>query len=240
MQDVKELEDRGIPSLLDQNDAKNYKYGLSSWATFSNKNLVIAPTETKKVTVFINKTRLSQGGHYASVLAEIKQLSEGKTVKLRAILSSLLFVRTGSDSEKEEGNITSILHESNYLAYPSAITFRLQNTGNVDLIPYGLVTVSDPYGRQVSRSAVNENSLITLPDSIRKYVVVIKNDRFLPPGFYTAKVELTVGKKKIKIVKEERFFSLGSMSMKSISVILIVLIGGGIIALKIPRRREVN
>lgn len=239
MQDVKELEDRGIPSLLDQNDAKNYKYGLSSWATFSNKNLVIAPSETKTVTVFINKTRLSQGGHYASVLAEIKQISDTKAVKLRAILSSLLFVRTGSEFEIEDANLAEIQLSQDWFSYPTSVIFRLQNTGNVDITPYGVISIKDPFGRQVSRSVVNEDSAISLPESIRRYTTKIKSpEKFLAPGIYKANVEINYGKKHLKKSMETHFFTLGSLELKYAILILVLIVAGSFVAVKFPRKKD--
>lgn len=173
MQDVKELEDRGIPGLLEGNEAKNYKYGLSSWAKFSNNNIVIAPKETKKVTVFIDANRLSIGGHYASVLAEIKQIDKEGPVKLRAILTSLLFVRQGSGHETERAALLDLRPNAAYHEFPTAFGFKLNNMGNVDLTPRGRLTIEDPFGREIAVGIVNEDSLITLPESIRRYKLLI-------------------------------------------------------------------
>lgn len=239
MEDVRELEDRGIPDLIDPSIVSNYKYGLSSWATFSTKSIIIKPGETKSVTVFIDKTRLSQGGHYASVLAEMSQISEGEAVRLRAILSSLLFVRTGPGFEKEQADVVDISPVHDFYAFPTSLVFLFQNTGNVDLIPYGVISLSDPIGRRVSKGIINENSLVTLPDSARKYASTLpRPDRFVPPGIYTATLEVNYGRKRTKISKSVRFFSLGSLSVKSIGVLGIVLLGAVIIARKFPRKKQ--
>lgn len=239
MQDVKELEDRGIPGLLDQNQSKNYKYGLSSWASFSNSNLVISPGETKKVTVFIDKERLSIGGHYAAVLAEIRQRDDEKSLKVRAILSSLLFVRTGSQLEIEEALITEFNLSQDYLAFPKTSNFRINNTGNVDIIPRGILKIYDPFGREIARSIVNEGSLITLPESIRKYTIPVNlNKAILPPGVYKASLTLTYGKKTLELTTSTNFFSLGSLTVDRIFI--ISLLGGGLSLLLLKFRRSNN
>lgn len=239
MQDVKELEDRGIPGLLDQNESKNYKYGLSSWASFSNSNLVISPGETKKATVFIDKDRLSIGGHYAAVLAEIRQKDDEKSLKVRAILSSLLFVRTGSQLEVEEAKITDFNVLQYYFAFPKSTTFRINNTGNVDVTPYGVLKIYDPFGREVARSVVNEDSLITLPESIRKYTTPITSKKaILPPGIYKAALTLTFGKSSSELVASASFFSLGSLTVDRI--LIISIIGGGFSFLLLKFRRRDN
>lgn len=239
MQDVKELEDRGIPGLLDANESANYKYGLSSWASFSNKNLVISPNESKKVIVYIDKTRLSLGGHYASVLAEIQQKSPTKTVKLRAILSSLLFVRSGSEYDQEEAVISSMEQTSEYFQFPQSVTFRLQNTGNVDITPYGILTIYDPFKKEVARSVINEESSITLPDSVRKYTTKIKaQTSLLMPGMYTAELSIRFGKKNIQKEATLSFFSFGSLNGKILGVGALLILITGIIAVRLKKKQS--
>ena len=239
MEDVRELEDRGIPDILNRNESKNYKYGLSSWATFSTKSLVIQPGETKSVTVFIDKSRLSQGGHYASLLAEVSQIANDKSVKLRAILASLLFVRTGAGFEREQAEVNDIVVNQDYYSFPSSISFLLHNTGNVDLTPYGVITISDAFGHRVAKGIINENSLITLPDSNRKYGNSIsKHTRFLVPGIYIANLEVNYGRNKTKITKTVHFMTLGSISAKALGVLVLVLVGAVIVSLKFPRKKE--
>lgn len=238
MQDVKELEDRGIPGLINNDEAKNYKYGLSSWASFSNNNVVIAPHETKKVKVFIDKTRLTLGGHYASVLAEIKQNADGKAVKLKAILSSLLFVRSGSGFEIEKATIMDLKVSQEFFSFPKTASFRLTNTGNVDLTPYGILTITDPLKREVARGIVNEGSQITLPDSIRKYTIpVTVKSRILPPGMYKAVLSVNYGKKKVKKEVAVNFVTLGSLNIRTIGATILV---GGILCFVLLKSRRRN
>ena len=236
MQDVKELEDRGIPDILNLNDSKSYKYGLSSWASFSNKTLVIGPHESKKVTVFIDKTRLTLGGHYATVLAELHQLETSKKVKLRAILSSLIFVRSGSQYEQEIANIQSMEVSSKFFQFPTSVSFRLQNTGNVDLTPYGILTVTDSWGREVAREVVNENSLITLPDSVRKYTIPLFSPQgVIPPGTYKAQLVIHFGKKKVSRERNLSFFILGKSNLLSIGA---ALLSGAVIVMVLRHRKK--
>lgn len=226
--DVKELEDRGIPDILSQQDSKNYKYGLASWAKFSSNNVVITPGETKKVTVYIEADRLSIGGHYASILAEVKQLDKQGPVKLRAILSSLLFVRQGGGNETEEARIYDLYSDSELLSFPKEFTFRLNNTGNVDLTPYGRLSVRDWMGREVAVGIVNEDSLITLPESIRRYTIPVKDqNEFKLPGLYKATLDAHYGKSKIKTAVSKTFISLGSIppfiAILSITVLCVLV-----------------
>lgn len=240
MQDVKELEDRGIPGILDPNESRDYNFGLSSWARFSTNNLVLAPGESKSVTVFIDRKRLTLGGHYATVLAELQQKDEQKTVKLRAILSTLLFVRAGSEYEQEQANIVQISNNSGLFSFPSTVTFRLQNTGNVDLTPYGTVSITSPLGDEVARGIINEDSLITLPDSTRRYIVKInKYADVVLPGIYKTTVKLKYGKNKFTVEDSSYFFILGELNkyLAISGVVLVLLISSAFIIFRKKRKK---
>lgn len=239
MQDVKELQDRGIPEILNVNDSKNYQYGLSSWTRLSTNSLIIAPKEKKSVTVYIDNERLSPGGHYGTLLAEIKQFDEGRQVQLRAILSSLLFVRAGLGGEIEEAEIVNLRFLQNFYAYPTNAFFNLQNTGNVDLTPHGILTIKDPFVREITRTIVNEDSLITLPDSSRQYAMpIVSKIAILPPGIYTATLDVRYGKTKTEKREVKKFFSLGILTVDKI--LIIVLFGGvtSFVLLKLSRRQN--
>jgi len=102
VQDFTELEDSYKIDFLQGKDALNYKYSLSSWISFENKNLQLSPGETKSIKIFIDKNRITKGGHYASILAEIVQENQKGKINVRGMLSSLLFVRASTGQEVEE------------------------------------------------------------------------------------------------------------------------------------------
>lgn len=224
-QDFSELEDSYRVNFLDTKDALNYKYSLSSWISFENKNIQLAPGEKKSVTIFIDKGRVTKGGHYASILAEIIQPEKDKQVNVKAVLSSLLFVRASTGLEIEEGKISSFSPVRNNLEYPESFMLRFQNTGNVHVIPYGLTEVYDPLGNLVSKGILNEGSLDALPESIRRYDVVVENNKkVLLPGFYTAKISIHFGKSDKKLSGSVRFFSYGSFDFIKLGFILLILL----------------
>lgn len=237
MQDVRELEERGIPGILTPDEARNYKYGLSSWTRLSTNSLVVTPGEKKSVTVFIDSERLSIGGHYATLLAEIRQLEEGEVVKLRAIISSLLFVRTGKIGEIEEADIVNLRFLQDFYSFPTNAFFNLQNTGNVDLTPHGVLTIKDPFGREIVREIVNEDSLITLPDSKRQYNVPVSSKiAILPPGIYNAVLDINYGKTKVENNSSISFFSLGSLTLDRMLIVALFGLAASILLLKLRRR----
>jgi len=226
VQDVRELEDRNPVGILDPKEATNYKYSLSSWVYIDKQTLLLNPGETKPITVTITKDKLSPGGHYGSVLAEIKSVDTNKkTVKIKGVLASLLFVRASTGNEHEEAKIAFFGPSEPGLTIPDTFIFRFQNTGNVDLTPYGLVEVKDMRGRTVAKGVVNEDSLITLPEAIRKYTVTTKPlHTTIFPGKYTATLSLHFGKNGKILTASSSFLTLGDTQILNWTIIIVVLV----------------
>jgi hypothetical protein len=241
LQDVRELEDRNPVGILDPKDAANYKYSLSSWAYLDRQNLTINAGETQSVKVTITKNKLSPGGHYGSVLAEIHQTpSQGKIVQVKGVLASLLFVRASTGNQIEEAKVNSLGTDNSGITFPEKIFFRFQNTGNVDLTPYGLLEIKDNQGHTVAKGIVNEDSLITLPEAIRKYAIPVKMlQQIIVPGKYKAILSLHYGKSNKKISTSATFITAGNEGLLKWGLIaagaLIVLLTSGIV-LKRKRR----
>lgn len=224
-QDFNELEDGYRLNFLEGKDAQNYKYSLSSWISFENKNIQLTPGEEKTVKIFIDKDRITKGGHYASVLARVDQANSKKVININPVISSLLFVRAATGNEIESAKISTLKPERSLLDFPYNFILRLQNDGNVFLVPYGTLEIHDPLGRRISKSIVNEGSLNTLPESIRRYEIKVNSDpKFLLPGLYTAKLKINYGKNKQELSQNVKFFSQGSFDFIKIILILIPII----------------
>lgn len=225
VQDFTELEDNYKISFLEGKDAANYKYSLSSWISFENKTIQLSPNEKKSVKVFIDKNRITKGGHYASILAEILQPEIKNQVNVKAILSSLLFVRASAGKEIETGKINSFRALRDGIDYPDSYVLRFENNGNVHVIPYGLIQVFDPLGNLVAKGILNEGSLDALPESIRRYDTKITTyQKVLLPGIYTAKINMHFGKTNQKLATTVKFFSQGMFDFVKIGLGLIVIL----------------
>lgn len=220
-QDFSELEEEGRVKFLQEKDVKNYQYGLTSWITFEKQSMTLSPGEQQKIKLFINKDKLTPGGHYASIQAAMKQSVTGKgQVPVKAILSTLLFVRTATGNEQEELNLQSASPIRTFLDFPDTFLLRLQNTGNVELVPYGTIEIIDMFGNTVTKGIINEGSLITLPESVRRFdVPLIREAHFIAPGIYKAEINThfgssrgETGKKVKKLRGQVTFVSWGDIS----------------------------
>lgn len=229
VEDVRELEDRSPVGILDPKEAANYKYSLSSWVYLDKQNLILNPGEMKPITVNINKEKLSPGGHYGTVLAEIRQTdADKKAVKVKGVLAALLFVRASTGNEREEAKIAFFGTTTQGITIPEDFFFRFQNTGNVDLTPYGILEVKDRRGNTIAKGIVNEDSLITLPEAIRKYSVHAKPlQALILPGQYKAVLSLHFGKSNKTITASTTFVTAGSDNF--IRYIIIGIIVGAVL-----------
>jgi hypothetical protein len=224
-QDFSELQGTYQLNFLNPQDAANYKYSLSSWLSFENNNLQLNPGEKKTVKIFINKNRITRGGHYASILAKIQQPESKNAINILPALSSLLFVRASTGQEIEDGKISDFTPLRDGIEYPDTYILMFENNGNVYVIPYGLIQVYDPLGNLVAKGTLNVYSLDSLPESIRRYdTKVTTYQKILLPGIYTAKIDVTFGKTHQKLSKTIKFFSQGMFDFAKIGIGLVILV----------------
>lgn len=226
VQDFNELEESYKINYLEGKDASNYKYSLSSWISFENKTIQLSPGEEKSVKIFIDKNRITKGGHYASILAQVLQSEGEKQVDVKAILGSLLFVRASTGKEVETGKISTLRPSRDGIEYPSSYVWRFENSGNVHVIPYGLLEIYDPLGNLAAKGILNEDSLDALPESIRRYETKVTTyQKVLLPGIYTAKISVHFGKTNEKVSASVKFFSQGGLDLVKIVPVLLAIIG---------------
>ena len=222
------IEDLSTANFLEERDASNYKYSLSSWVSFDNPQMTLSPGESKKLTIFVRKDELSPGTHYASIQAVISSPTNNERITIQPILSSFLFIRTSTGKEIERAELKAFSAVQDSGEFPHRFFIRFQNTGNVELTPYGKIEVTDLLGRKVAESILNEGSLLTLPESIRRYdLLVNKKTEILPPGFYKATLTLHYGQRSHHLTQSFTFFTIGSM----LSLIITVASIGAIIFL---------
>jgi len=214
-------------NFLSQSNANNYHYSLSSWIHIGTDHIILEPGEKQSVQVYIDNNRISPGSHYAAILATLANTNKSQAVSINGVLTTLLFVRTNTGHEIEDGKITALLPIRNLFEIPQKYIFRFQNNGNVEAIPYGLLTVYDPLGNLISKTAINQDSLITLPESLRRYDVLVNtNSQFLLPGIYSVTLNIHYGKTSKVSTFKTKLFSEGSFSLIIDSVILLILISG--------------
>jgi hypothetical protein len=224
-QDFSETEETGRIRFLDEKEAENYQYSLASWIIFERQSISLLPGEEQAVKVSIDKDRLTPGGHYASIQAEIVQPEEEGQVPIKGILSTLIFVRTSTGNERENMSLETHQMQKNFLGFPQGLSIRLKNSGNVELVPYGLIEIRDMFGNVVAKGILNEGSLIILPQSIRRFDIQIT--RIYPllfPGIYNTQLSIKYGKEEKKIENSATFLSQGTLNVVPLALIILVMV----------------
>lgn len=234
--DFKSLEDRGQIQFLTEKNSENYQYSLSSWIAFSQTHLILNPHEQNQITISINKEKLTSGGHYASVLATItqNQSNNQSNISISSGISTLIFVRNQNVETREEAKVSDFVPISDSNQFPYQFVFRFHNSGNVDLVPYGQVTIKNVFGQRVAAGILNESSLITLPESIRTYQVALhKRVAINIPSLYTATLDGHYGNSNRTFSTQNTFFSFGDINPKVFIIMIIILV---VLRTKLKRR----
>jgi hypothetical protein len=170
-------EEGGVAFLGTPTSELEHKYGLASWMTLETDSIFVPIGQTANIIVHIsNRPSLAPGGHYGAVLAtavtDTGRPGVGNTVGIKQVLASLVLatkeggVQTIIDLRSQSSNAT-------FWKLPSRAEARFENAGNVHVIPRGVVSVVDPWGRMIKRGALNEASSVILPESFRRYKTTI-------------------------------------------------------------------
>jgi len=150
------------------------KYGLAKWFSLPAKTIIIQPKQTYVLKAMIeNLPDLTPGGHYGALMLSQSNGSSNNQVSVHPIASSLMFVtKLGGDTHMLGLNGVETKHS--LFSLPSNITLRFHDDGNTHLTPRGIVTISTPQGRLITRGIINEDSNIILPETYRRYNVQLK------------------------------------------------------------------
>jgi len=165
-----------------------HKYGLAAWMSLPQTTITVPASKTVTVPVVIeNRSSLAPGGHYGAILATaLTAGADGSdSVGVKQVLSSLVLVTKQGGLIERLGLVSQTMSAS-WWHLPSTVEQRYHNTGNVHLTPRGVVSVVDPLGHEVERSAINEDSNIVLPSTYRRYATRLYGDgQAWLPGRYT-------------------------------------------------------
>ncbi|KKW35448.1 MAG: hypothetical protein UY81_C0041G0004 [Candidatus Giovannonibacteria bacterium GW2011_GWA2_53_7] len=180
-------------------DDQEDTYRVSSWVTFREKRVDLAPGESKTVpfTVLVPKD-VSPGGHFGSVsLTEQPSgdLPAGTSIGFE--VGAILSLQVTGDVV-EDTRFRSFFSAKTVYGTPDvAFTVRLENLGNVVSRPVGLIDITNMWGRKVTSIPVNDTVAGIFPKSARQFDVKWKPDT-LEFGRYEAAAAISVSGQKGK------------------------------------------
>jgi hypothetical protein len=189
------LDESGGVAFLGPEKSLENKYSLASWVNLEKDSIELSSGESQKVKISIkDKESLSPGGHYAAIMAKMNTSQESQDgsisqVALDPSFSSLLFVRKVG-GEIYNLTLNAIDFKKELFHFAPTAKLRFQNTGNVHVVPRGLVKIMDPLGRVVMSGVINEESGLVLPETFRIIPITLKQQAAMfIPGKYTLSVE---------------------------------------------------
>lgn len=159
------------------NNSANYSYSLSSFLSLESDTLELLPQEKKRFNVLVkNREDISPGGHYAAIVARFTTEDNQKSNQVIPALTSLILLRKSGGE-----HFRLILQTSSFpsfpisVANPDNISVSFRNDGNIHLVPYGRVDITDIFGRLIKKGVLNEDSKIIYPESRRNILSRIQN-----------------------------------------------------------------
>lgn len=157
-------------------DTGSYSYALASYLSLSASEIQIDPKQSVVFDVLVrNSPALTPGGHYGAVIAKvITNPDDSEGAIIAPSLSTLIFLRK-TGGERYNLSLKQTVPASGVMFnYPDQMQLEFQNEGNVHMVPYGTVEITDMFGRMIKRGILNTSSFMVMPESRRNISVSLE------------------------------------------------------------------
>jgi len=218
----------GAAEFINTKEAETYTYSLSSWISLSKKPIVLDPDKSTALNFNITVPASAEpGGRYAGILFGTQPPDPGAgQVAISNKVGSLVLVRIAGDA-KEVATLKEFASDkTNYDKGPVNFVVRVENSGNVHVVPKGTIEIKNLFGSKQSVLNVNENNGNVLPESIRRFDKE-NGLSWAPKGFtfgrYAATVTLTYGDPTKTLTGSVSFWIIPWVQIAIALVILVVL-----------------
>ena len=195
-------------------------YSLTSWAALDSSSFELGAGATKEVLATITVPKDAAGGRYGSFVFSVGgQAVPGIAAGVSQEVASLFLVRI-SGPVNERLAITAFSAPSFLEFGPVPFTFKFENSGNVHVKPFGLINITDVFGRVVKDVVVRGEANI-LPGATR-VVQASYDERFLI-GPFKATANINFGSKNESLSATTTFFVFPVRLAAATLLILFVL-----------------
>ncbi|HZE86876.1 MAG TPA: hypothetical protein VE090_01580 [Methylomirabilota bacterium] len=198
----------------------NSPYSIASWAKVSSSTFQLGPGEEKEITATITVPQNAAGGHFGSFVFGIQpdKVTKGNGASLSEEIASLFLVRvSGPVTEKLTLKDFSTPNYSEFGPVPFKLTFA--NNGNIYVKTYGLINVTDMFGKKVADIVVPGVNVFPQAERV---VTSSLNKRFLI-GSYTATALMYYGSQTQSINATTTFFVFPTRIVGGILIVLLLL-----------------
>ena len=170
-------------------------YSLASWISIEPRETIVPARQTQTYNYRVDvPANAEPGGHFGSIVfktvPEPNVPRDQSGPRVQQEIGALLLVKV-SGAIIEEAAIASFGATKQYWENPPVtLETRIQNHGNVHFKPRGTITITNLFGQEIDKLALEERNV--LPNSIRKLT-----NEWKPEGFrfgrYTASLSVVYG-----------------------------------------------
>lgn len=223
-------DERGTPALILDEDKFAPTHSLKRFMK-PLTNVTIPARQSKTIAVTITVPKDAQaGGYFGAVRFAPTNPDDGGQVNLSASVASLILMTVPGDTvEKldltnfdiQQGGLSKTMFSSSNDLQAS---FRFQNKGNVQIGPFGKISVKQGNNVVYETDFNNKDQRdMILPDSARRWDVPLKEIGSF--GKYTVHATFTYGKKNQSIEVTKSFWVIPTAVIIATIVALLVVIG---------------
>ncbi|HCB55869.1 MAG: hypothetical protein UU08_C0033G0004 [Candidatus Uhrbacteria bacterium GW2011_GWE2_40_58] len=170
-------DESGAPDFIPYKEDQS---GLSNWIVFSTDTIFLPAHTTVQVPYsLVTPDDIPSGSYYCAITVSQTptEVVESNGVAIQATIASLVFYTVEGDTlQKAELLSFETTDKSLFFSSLPGLFVRLQNQGNVVLIPEGQIKARDIFGRIFASVNINEDFGRILPLSTRKYQIFFINE----------------------------------------------------------------
>lgn len=169
MRDITTVDPAGRP--IYSNDRPESGETIATWTTFNEREIVLAPGETKQLHVSIAVPADARpGGHFGTVFVTQRTSEEkftGSAVGIEQGANVMLQIsgEIVEDTQVRSFEIDKFIYDSGNVRF----SIKLENLGNVLTRPRGLIEVTNMFGKKVDTIPVNKEANGIFPGTTRIY-----------------------------------------------------------------------
>ena len=158
-------------------------YSVATWTTVTPATFTLGPGEEQEVRAEITVPEDAAGGRYGSIVFSVESEEEGGTAAVSQQIASLFLVRiTGPATEAMQLTEFQVPNFSEFGPIP--FTMKFNNTGNVHVKTYGLISVTNVLGQKVADIVVPATNVF--PGAARNIRASLNQKFLLGPHTATA------------------------------------------------------
>lgn len=222
-------DERGTPALILDENQYAPTHSLKRFMT-PLTNVTIPANQSKTINVVITVPASAQaGGYFGALRFAPSSLEDGGQVNLNASVASLILMTVpGPTSEKLELTDFKVMQDGKTGAFFTtpdnlSMTVRFQNKGNIQLGPFGKVSVKNG-SKVVYETDFNDKNPrdVILPDSARRWDIPL--DKIGTFGHYTVIGTFTYGSANQTIEVQQSFWVIPLwMIITAIGIVVLII-----------------